>query len=110
MDAGADGDAGDDVQPHLADDLAHGLLRAVEGGPCLIGEFVDAQGTDYVMVVNRDFTAAGNLKLTLQQPAAAVLEISKTTGVPVPLEGYIANSGTLNLVLAPGEGRLLRLR
>jgi hypothetical protein len=86
------------------------LLRAVEGGAALLGEFTDAQGTDYVMVVNRDFTAASNLKLTLRQPAAAVLEISKTTGVPVPLEGYSADSGTLALVLAPGAGRLLRLR
>ena len=86
------------------------LVRTVEGGAGLVGEFTDTQGTSYVMVVNRDFTTAGHLKLTLRQPTATVLEISNVTGAAIPFEGYVADSGTLDLVLAPGDGRLLRLR
>jgi hypothetical protein len=62
------------------------------------------------MVVNRDFTAPVEARVVLKQPVAAVLEVSKATGETVPMGGYHAESGTLNMPLAPGDGRLLRLR
>ncbi len=85
-------------------------VLAVEGGAAVIGELADPQGSHYIMVVNRDFTAAADLRVQLRQPASAVAEISKVDGTAVPLVGYVATTGTLSLALAPGEGQLLRLR
>jgi hypothetical protein len=86
------------------------LVQSAEGGALLIGELVGGDGSQYLMVVNRDFTAPVEAMLVLVQPTAAVLEVSKATGTLVPVEGYDADGRTLTLSLASGDGRLLRLR
>ena len=86
------------------------LAGSVEGGPLVIGELADGQGNAYIMLVSRDFTAPVTASVVLKHPATAVVEISKTTGAAVPVEGYEADRQTLTVSLAPGDGRLLRLR
>lgn len=85
------------------------LVRSVEGAAVLVGEFVAADGTPYLMVVNRDFTAPAVARIALRQPVAVVQEVSKATGTPVPLAISATDADPLVLSLAPGDACLLRL-
>ena len=96
--------------PELASALsAARLVQSAEGGPLVLGEFADASGAPYLMVVNRDFTAPVSAKLTLRQPAASVREVGKATGEMAAFSGHGPGTDALVVTLAPGDGVLLRL-
>jgi hypothetical protein len=60
-----------------------------------------------MLVVNSSFKESGKTELTFASPPAAVVEVDKTTGKFVPAD---LTGGKLVVVLAPGDGRLFRLR
>ena len=76
-------------------------------GNVVVGTFRDKSGDLWMLVVNSSFREAGKTELTFVSPPAAVVEVDKTTGKLVPAE---LSGGKLAVALAPGDGRLFRLR
>lgn len=86
------------TQPPPADSFV-----ADAGNPAFMaGEFKHADGTDYVMIVNKSLTRSAPVGLNLRTPPKAVRLISAFTGEPTPYEGE-------QVWLAPGQGALLRI-
>ncbi|MCY2929932.1 MAG: hypothetical protein NTV86_10640 [Planctomycetota bacterium] len=82
-------------------------VKNAEGGALTLGCFVDRKGQEYVMVVNRSFTAACTAKLTLNEKILSAAEVSRETGqalAPASVSGK-----TLDISLDPGDGRLYLL-
>jgi hypothetical protein len=76
------------------------LVKAI-GGPMLVGDFTQADGTRYVLIVNTDL--AHSLPALPQfRESWKVQQVSAYTGGPVPHEGEY-------VWLAPGQGVLLKL-
>ncbi|MEI7836408.1 MAG: hypothetical protein WCK05_08340 [Planctomycetota bacterium] len=85
-------------------------VKKAEGGPMVIGCFKDASGdkpAEYIMPVNRSFTAAIKATLTLDEKYESVSEISQVTGKPV-LPVSVAEK-PLVVPLDAGTGRLYLL-
>jgi hypothetical protein len=68
----------------------------------MAGEFTHADGTPYVMIVNKDVTHSFPIQLKLRQPAKSVKLVSPYSGTLVPFESEY-------VWLAPGQGSLLRI-
>jgi len=79
------------------------LTRAVYGnGNFVLGEFVHTDGSNYIMLVNKDFNNSANFRLELNDPNSQIRRISSYTG---RLEGLIEDGDWL----APGQGVLLQV-
>jgi len=76
-------------------------------GNVVVGTFRDESKDLWMLVANSSFQEAGETKLTFVSPPAAVVEVDKTTGKLLPTE---LSGGKLAVALAPGDGRLFRLR
>ena len=73
---------------------------------CSVGEFADAYGNEYIMIVNRDYEKELNATLTLKKDYR-VYEISKVNGE----QNVISDSTkTINVNLGLGDAVLLRVQ
>lgn len=77
------------------------FVTEIAGGQYCVGEFEDAEGRPYILVVNTDLKAAVPLSLKLKNPGAVEL-ISPYTGEPTPWVGE-------QNWLSAGQGALLKL-
>jgi hypothetical protein len=79
------------------------LTRALYGnGNFIVGEFVHSDGSNYIMVVNKDFKNSANFRLELNDPNSHVYRVSSYTG---RLEELVDEGDWL----APGQGVLLQV-
>ena len=79
-------------------------VKKAEGGRVVVGCFQSADGKRYIFPVNRTLRYVVTSKLTLDEWAESVSEVSQETGEllpPTPL-----TDGTLELKLQPGDGQL----
>ena len=84
-----------------------GPVKKAEGGPLTIGCFVDRNAQEYILVVNRSFSAQCVARLSLNGKILSASEISRETGKPL---APVSMSGkTLDIPLEPGDGRLYLL-
>jgi hypothetical protein len=74
--------------------------------PLVIGFFVDDQGVDYVMVVNRDYAKSVDVSVKFLPHVTSILEVRAQDGAQqtLPLSNQITN-----LRLDAGEGRLMKV-
>lgn len=77
------------------------LVKAIDG-PMLVGDFTHADGSRYVLVVNKDFGASVPCQPQFRQPPSKLELVSPYTGQLVPFTGE-------QIWLAPGQGSLLKL-
>jgi len=84
-----------------------GPVKKAEGGPLTIGCFVDRNAQEYILVVNRSFSAECVAKLSLNQKIISAAEISRETGKP--LAPVSVSGKTLDIPLDPGDGRMYLL-
>jgi len=77
------------------------LVSAI-GGPMLVGDFTHADGTQYVMIVNKDFANSVVCGPQFREPVAKLEIVSPYTGQLIPFEGE-------QVWLAPGQGSLLKI-
>jgi hypothetical protein len=77
------------------------LVKSING-PILVGDFTHADGTQYVLCVNKDFTANTPCHPQFRTSVKKLEFISPYTGAPTPYEGE-------QTWLAPGQGVLLKL-
>jgi hypothetical protein len=77
------------------------LVKAI-GGPMLVGDFTHADGTSYVLIVNKGFANSIVCAPQFRAPVARLELVSAYTGQLAPFEGE-------QVWLAPGQGALLRL-
>lgn len=68
----------------------------------LVGEFRDARGRIYVMIVNKDLVYSFQFEIRFRRPGARVVRVSPYTGAEEPLDGE-------QPWLAPGGGLLMRV-
>ncbi|MHC4502945.1 MAG: hypothetical protein ACYTFI_06550 [Planctomycetota bacterium] len=89
--------------------LGHGApVKTIDGGPTVVGCFVDRGGREFILPVNRSFRKKFAARLTLDGRIVSAAEVSQETGralKPVTLRG-----GVLEVPLEPGEGRLFLLK
>jgi hypothetical protein len=105
-----DGRAGSDGGPD-------GLVASVSGGAFVVGEFRDAMGTPWLMVVNADREHSAWTTLTLRAPEAEVQEVGRSDGAlrsiardqGVDAVLRYADGLVVHFWLAPADGRLLRV-
>ena len=79
-------------------------VKKIEGGRVVVGCFQSAEGKRYIFPVNRTMGFVVTTKLTLDEWAESVSEVSQDTGEllpPTPL-----TDGVLELKLQPGYGQL----
>ena len=88
----------------------HGLVGSVDGGTFVVGEFHGGPDERAVMVVNCDTRQAVQATVTINRPCRSVAWLDPASGDwrQLPIQGD--RLGTkLELPLAPGGGKLLRL-
>lgn len=79
------------------------ITRAIYGnGNFLVGEFIHKDGSNYIMLVNKEFNNSVNFRLELNDPKSQIYRISSYTG---RIEGLVDESDWL----APGQGVLLQV-
>jgi hypothetical protein len=78
------------------------LVKAI-AGPMLVGDFTHADGSRYVMIVNKDFTKSSYCAPQFREAVASLVMISAYTGHPTSFDG---EQGWL----APGQGVLLQFK
>ncbi len=79
------------------------LVRTVFGnGNFLVGEFVHSDGTNYVMIVNKDFRIFAYFRIELNDPKSHIRRVSSYSG---HLEDMVDEGDWL----APGQGVLLQV-
>ena len=83
-------------------------VKKAEGGVMAIGCFVDRDGTEYILPVNRSFNAKITAKLTMGDWILSAAEISQETGKP--LAAVETARQPIDVTLDPGEGRLFVLK
>ncbi len=79
-------------------------VKKIDGGRIVVGCFHDAGDKRYIFPVNRTVNKIITAKLTLDETAESVSEVSQETGEllpPTPL-----TDGSLELKLQPGDGQL----
>lgn len=91
-----------DVPPGCIGPGEMSLVKAV-GEPMLVGDFTHADGSRYVMIVNKSFVKSTFCGPQFREPQSALMMISAYTGQPIPYEGE-------QMWLAPGQGVLLQLK
>jgi len=83
------------------------LLQVSQEEPLVVGFFRSPGGEDYALMVNRDYRAARTLTVRAKPHVVGVAAVSPQDGGEQELP---LRDGTFTLSLAPGDGRLLRLR
>jgi hypothetical protein len=78
------------------------LVTAVAGDNALVGDFTHADGSRYVMIVNKNVTKSRACSATFRNPPAHVRKVS-------PYSGGLSDFGGEDVWLAPGAGVLLKL-
>jgi hypothetical protein len=87
-----------------------GIVRAVEDGSFVVGEFVDRDGMAYFLLVNCNLERSAFAQVELTGEAADVCEVNRVTGGLYHMQEEGAITGQqLSVRLAPGDGRLFRL-
>ncbi|MBP1992456.1 fibronectin type III domain-containing protein [Paenibacillus eucommiae] len=74
----------------------------------LISHFANAQGRNYIMVVNRDHINSKTLSFTLPAKPVTITEVSKETGSEESTN-YSSTTGEVSATFLPGEGKLYAL-
>jgi hypothetical protein len=82
-------------------------VKKIEGGSVVLGCFVDAQGVEYIMPVNKSMGNAITAGLTLDAKYVSTQEISQETGKPLALVRVAGRP--LSVPLEAGEGKLFLL-
>jgi hypothetical protein len=77
------------------------LVEAI-AGPMLVGDFTHADGSRYVMIVNKDFAGSSPCHSKFRKPIARLELVSAFSGTLIPYDGE-------QVWLAPGQGVLLKL-
>ncbi|WP_165251301.1 hypothetical protein [Paludisphaera soli] len=77
------------------------LVESIEG-PMLVGDFTHEDGTRYVLIVDKSFTASTPCQPKFRTPPSKVERVS-------PYDGALQPYGGEDIWLAPGQGVLLRL-
>lgn len=77
------------------------FVKAI-GGPMLVGDFTHDDGTQYVMVVNKDFSSSVVCAPQFRETVKKIDLVSPYTGQLTSFDGE-------QVWLAPGQGALLRL-
>jgi hypothetical protein len=77
-------------------------LIAALGGPLMVGDFTHADGSRYVLIVNRDVASSHPCVPQFRTPPAKVERIQPYNGQLTPFDGE-------NIWLGPGSGALLKL-
>ena len=90
-----------DVPKGCAGPGERSVIKAI-AGQMVVGDFTHADGTRYVIVVNKSFTGSAPCLPQFRDPPAKVELISPYSGMPVPFEGEYR-------WLAPGQGALLKV-
>lgn len=91
----------------LADDIAQSeVLAELPEERFSAGEFADAAGNTYLLVLNRDYAKDRTVSLRFRKPAR-VYETDRSTGRQTVLAEC---ADTLPLTLSMGDGRLLRIQ
>lgn len=79
------------------------LVRAIQGnGDFVIGEFVHTDGSNYIMIVNKDFQYSVSFRLSLNDPNSRIQRVSSYSG---HFEDLVDEGDWL----APGQGVLLHV-
>ncbi|MGD0579494.1 MAG: hypothetical protein ABSC08_11260, partial [Bryobacteraceae bacterium] len=78
------------------------LVRTLAQPRFLVGEFEDAQGRPYLMIVNKDLANSFQFSVELKKPGGKLVRYSPYSGKPEPF-------GREMDWLAPGAGVLLRI-
>ena len=86
-----------------------GLVRSLEDGDFLLGEFRHEDGRRAVMLVNQHFAYSGWPTVEFAADAASVVEVDPKTGREVPLRDDSPDLPGLQLSFDAGEGRLFLL-
>jgi len=79
-----------------------GMVRSPAQARFLVGEFEDAQGKPYFMIVNKDLANSFQFAVDVKQTGGKLTRISPYNGKPEPFSGEMD-------WLAPGGGVLLRI-
>jgi len=77
------------------------LVSGIDGGNLLVGDFTHADGSRYVMVVNKSLTASRTCWPQFRKSPKTLKHISAYTGALTPYEGEY-------VWLAPGQGVLIK--
>lgn len=77
------------------------LVKAMPG-PMLVGDFTHADGSRYIMIVNRDFNASAVGAPQFREPVSKLQSVSIYDGSLLPYEGEYT-------WLAPGQGVLIKI-
>lgn len=98
--------------PLGAEGLPAGGRVAAEAEGLVIGAFLDdADGTEYLMVVNASIERPAEASLSVREVPSGVDELDRTNGEwRVRATASPEGVARLGLTLAPGDGALLRLR
>lgn len=83
------------------------ILQVPQEEPLVIGFFRSAEGEDYTLIMNRDYRNERSITVRAKPHVVGVAAVSPQDGSEqeLPFQGT-----TFTLSLAPGDGRLLRLR
>lgn len=92
---------GGTVPPGCAGPGEKSLVKAV-GGTILVGDFTHADGSRYVMCVNKSFTGSVPCFPQFREPVKKVEKVS-------PYNGGLSDFSGEDVWLAPGQGVLLKL-
>jgi hypothetical protein len=91
-----------DVPEHCHGPGEDSLIEKVPDADYLVGEFQHADGSRYVMLVNKDLTYSHHCSPVWRNPPTKVQRVSPSTGA---LEDY----GNESQWLAPGQGALVKV-
>jgi hypothetical protein len=94
-----------------------GLVASLDGGQFVAGEFADAEGLPWLMLVNRDRARSARVVVRLRTPYPRIEEVARSTGElrPVSLDQgaeavrRYADGLVIHFWLGPAEGKLMRL-
>jgi hypothetical protein len=78
------------------------FIKNIPGGEYLVGEFTHADGSKYVMIVNKDVKKSRYLQIEWNKQPKDIQLISNYSGQPTPFVGE-------QCWLAPGDGILLKV-
>jgi len=90
------------VPPGCHGPTTKSLVSGIEGGNVLVGDFTHADGSRYVLVVNKSLTGSRTCWPQFRFARKGSKHVSPYTGALTPYEGEYA-------WLAPGQGVLLKL-
>jgi len=93
-----------DVPPGCRRLGTESIIRLPEDAPLIVGYFVDAEGAEYAMIVNKDYAEPVDVEAKVLPHVVDVTNIPASDASSIEVDGR-----TLRFTLAPGDARLLRL-